>query len=216
VRQDSLPERIGTKKGVMNESQLRELREAKQRLERTLAASDSRKTLLQAWSLFIRQRDGWRCVPCNARKKLSAHHICRKSFLPEAQFQTGNGITLCPVCHGEFHRGFNGRPDMNLPMDAQGGEKLETLSWLYGALEASARSQGILGDEFYYLGDLTLRAFRRFQGYGEETSFRGCRLEQANLIWRVAPLDVVNAILRANGIEKRSEPFLPGITVIYD
>lgn len=45
----------------------------------------------------------------------------------EAQFQTGNGITLCKKCHTEAHTGFNRRPDLSLPMNAQGGEKIETL-----------------------------------------------------------------------------------------
>jgi hypothetical protein len=50
--------------------------------------------------------------------------------------QTGNGITLCSTCHADAHRGFNGRADLGLPMDAQGGEKIELLVDLYGALFA--------------------------------------------------------------------------------
>jgi hypothetical protein len=193
------------------------LREANRRLSASLTGRGSLQTLLRSWSEYIRLRDGYRCVACNAKRgRLSAHHICRKTFLPQAQFNTGNGITLCPACHGDAHRGFNGRPDISQPMDAEGGEKIETLSWLYGVLERHARASGQLSDEFYFLSDSTLAIFRRLQGYEETADFPGCRLEQANFIWRVCPLNTLNAVLRANGMPERTEPLLPGITIFYD
>src|ERR1700688_4585930 len=94
------------------------------RLHRALAegASDTRR--LRCWSEFIRERDGNRCVNCHSRQRLAAPHICRKSFLKAARFETGNGITLCPDCHRQTHVGFNSRLGLSLPMDAQGGEKI--------------------------------------------------------------------------------------------
>src|SRR4051812_14246654 len=92
------------------------------KLQAALAGGLSREGCLRLWSKFIRERDGHRCVDCHSRCRLSAHHICRKSFLAAAEFQTGNGITLCASCHKEMHDGFNGRPDLGLPVDAQNGE----------------------------------------------------------------------------------------------
>jgi len=65
---------------------------------------------LNLWSYFIRIRDNGRCVVCRSRRDIVAHHIVRKSFLIEARFQTGNGITLCRVCHRQPHEIFNRRP----------------------------------------------------------------------------------------------------------
>src|SRR5690349_8596450 len=87
------------------------------RLRRVVTTGRSLVTCLRLWSEFIRLRDGNRCVACHETKNLSAHHICRKSFFREARFLTGNGITLCRTCHKEVHAGFNGKPDMSLPMD---------------------------------------------------------------------------------------------------
>lgn len=84
-------------------------------LQAALADGLSRQRCLRRWSEFIRARDGHRCVDCHSRRRLSAHHICRKSFLAEPQFETGNGITLCSACHREMHRGFNARPTFHCP-----------------------------------------------------------------------------------------------------
>jgi hypothetical protein len=80
------------------------------KLQAALSGDVPRERRLRRWSEFIRERDGHRCVDCHSRRRLSAHHICRKSFLAEPQFETGNGITLCGACHQEVHRGFNARP----------------------------------------------------------------------------------------------------------
>jgi 5-methylcytosine-specific restriction endonuclease McrA len=100
------------------------------KLQAALSRDLPRERRLRRWSEFIRERDGHRCVDCHSRRRLSAHHICRKSFLAEPQFETGNGITLCSTCHREAHRGFNARPDLSLPVDAQGGEKLAAMERL--------------------------------------------------------------------------------------
>lgn len=170
----------------------------------------SRVSCLRRWSDFIRARDAHRCVDCHETKRLSAHHICRKSFLPAAQFQTGNGITLCRDCHRDTHLGFNGRPDLSLPVDAQGGEKLDRMERLYSILVDDAVERGMMCDEYYYLSDDVLEAFRRMQGYGPETSFPGSRIEQAFLILAETEHDVRAAIAAANGFASPGTTMLPG------
>src|SRR5260221_918233 len=101
------------------------------KLQAALAGCLPRERCLRRWSEFIRERDGHRCVDCHSRRRLSAHHICRKSFLAEPQFETSNGITLCSTCHREMHRGFNARPDLSLPVDSQGGEKFALMDQLH-------------------------------------------------------------------------------------
>jgi len=120
--------------------------------------------------------------------------VCRKSFLPEAKFQTGNGITLCRDCHREVHGGFNGRRDLQQPMDAQGGEKIDMMERLYGALCEDARERGIMRDDLYFVGDTVLARFKMFQGFDPWTPFPGCRIEQAHLIWRQCPQHTLKAV----------------------
>jgi hypothetical protein len=84
-------------------------------------------------------------------------------------------------------------------MDAEGGENIELLAALYAALRADAAARGLLRDDFYFFSDGTLETFKRFQGFGSEHTFPGTRLEQAELIWRGSPLQVMRAILEANG-----------------
>lgn len=187
--------------------------EAAKRLKRAIAGGKSPLRCLRLWSAFIRIRDGNRCVACSSKCNLSAHHICRKSFLIEAQFQTGNGITLCKKCHTEAHAGFNGRPDLSRPMDSQGGEKIETLCALFGLLVQDAQNRQLLHDDFYYLSDSVLAKFKMLQGFDPFSDFPGYRLEQAYLIWCQCPLQLLNAIAEANGLPQSSEPILPGITI---
>lgn len=180
------------------------------RLQAALAADLPRQHCLRRWSEFIRDRDGHRCVDCHSRKYIAAHHICRKSFLAAAQFQTGNGITLCSRCHKEVHRGFNARPDLSLPVDAQGGEKLPFMERLYSILTDDAVERGLMVEEFYFLSDEVLACFKRMQGYATTTHFPGSRIEQAYLILAEGELETRRAMARANGIPMTDQPLLPG------
>ena len=70
------------------------------------------------------------------------------SHLPEdlpARSRTSDGkrITLCRDCHRQIHQGFNGRPDLRDPMDAQGGEKLPHMERLYCILDQDAVERGL-------------------------------------------------------------------------
>ncbi|MET0527087.1 MAG: HNH endonuclease [Microvirga sp.] len=170
----------------------------------------SRTTCLRLWSAFIRERDDHRCVSCGSTARLSAHHICRKSFLAAGQFLPGNGITLCRDCHRKGHDGFNRKPDLSRPMDAQGGEKLALMERLYSLLLSDALCRRMLNDELYFLNDEVLGCFRRMQGYPDSNPFPGSRLEQAYLSLAEPEGSVVNAILEANGLPVGDAPLFPG------
>lgn len=193
------------------------IREAYQRYVGAISSDCSQASKLRVWSRFIRMRDEYRCVICRSENKISAHHICRKSLLPIASLQTGNGISLCRSCHNQVHAGFNGRPNMNLPMDMQGGEKLGILAELYRLLLADAIKRGFLCDDYYYLSDEVLQVFARFQGCSLEASYSMFRLEQAVLIWNQCPKGIRDALLRANGVYGDFPAVQPGeVLVIYD
>lgn len=114
-------------------------------LERFLTAIEGYRSLryyLRLWSEFIRVRDGQRCVVCHDTSGLSAHHIIRKSLIPEMQLEFGNGITLCRSCHRKPHEAFNRRPDLTLPMDYEGGDNIDLAAALFYALGEDRRSAG--------------------------------------------------------------------------
>lgn len=168
------------------------------RLNNAVRRRASDKICLSKWSRFIRTRDGEQCVVCGGTRGLAAHHICRKTLFPEARFMTGNGITLCTDCHREAHQGYNGRPDLQQLMDAQGGEKIELLAELYWRLAISSRSRPNFNDAYYYLGPQVLAKFKLFQGYAWDHPLRGSRIEQAAFIWRGMPVNIVSALIKAN------------------
>jgi hypothetical protein len=156
---------------------------------------------LRLWSKFIRIRDGDRCVICQKGGRLFAHHIARKCLFTPGRFETGNGITLCRGCHGEYHAGFNATPNLQAPMDLQGGEKIDLMMEAYELLLVNAKKRGTLCDDFYFVGDQMLNSFKKLQGFESNIVFPGCRLEQAFLIWRQTPRHTLHALLQANGFE---------------
>lgn len=180
------------------------------RLRAAMASGRSRVSRLRRWSEFIRERDGHRCVDCHSRERLSAHHICRKSFFGAAEFDTGNGITLCHACHKNVHIGFNGRPNLSQPVDAQGGEKLAFMERLYSILVDDAIERGMLREDFYFLGEEMLGAFKRMQGYDHAAHFPGSRIEQAYLILAEPERQMRHAISETNGFTLGEQPLLPG------
>jgi hypothetical protein len=174
-----------------------EVESALLRLNRAIERRRTLATSLSLWSQFVRLRDSNRCVRCSSTEKLSAHHICRKSFLAEAQLQTGNGITLCAPCHRDIHAGFNGKPNLAFPMDHENGEKIEVLAVLYGELLRDAIERQVLRDDFYFLSDRVINVFKGLQGFDANASFSGTRLEQAYIIWHQCPQNMLGAVLKA-------------------
>lgn len=57
----------------------------------------------KAWSLAVRERDGFKCVECGATGRLHAHHMKPWKSSPELRFDVANGKTLCPPCHSKAH-----------------------------------------------------------------------------------------------------------------
>ncbi|MBC3456911.1 HNH endonuclease [Pseudomonas mosselii] len=170
------------------------------KLENAVCSGRSNKYCLTLWSDFIRTRDEMRCVICESAHHLSAHHIIRKSFWKHLKFQTGNGITLCHTCHKEPHIGFNRRPDLNQPMDAEGGEKIDLFTGYLGALAIDSKIRNLLDERFYYFDDHALNAFKKLQGISEKANFKGRRIEQAYNIWSQTPRGMLNAIMKSLGV----------------
>jgi len=57
------------------------------------------------WRKNIYYRDDYICQRCNQRGgKLNAHHILNYSSNKEIRLSINNGITLCAICHREFHK----------------------------------------------------------------------------------------------------------------
>lgn len=192
------------------------IHDARSKLVHALQRGQSHLTCLRLWSTFIRMRDGNRCVQCDCQQELAAHHIFRKSFLPGAQYEPGNGITLCRKCHKEVHAGFNGRPDMTLPMDAQGGEKAEDITTMLELLFIKSSQRPDLAEAWYYLSDSTLATISMLQGFDATTRLDASRIEQAYIVWNQADGTVRDAILQANGCAPFGGPLRRGIHIVFD
>lgn len=172
------------------------------RLQKALRNNRSIDYCHKLWSRVIRDRDHNHCVVCGNPGRVEAHHIVRKTFFPGLRFETGNGITLCAEkCHRFVHRGFNGRPDMSLPMDAEGAERIEVITELFGHLVLAERRHHLVADEYYNLSDRALSVFRKFQSISPELEIPGSRVEQAWRIWSQTPRSTLNALVQANGFE---------------
>jgi len=170
------------------------------RLKNAVIKNRSTTYNLRLWSQFIRERDGKRCVICHSKKRLSAHHIIRKSLWKNLRFLTGNGITLCRICHKDPHAGFNRRPDLNLPMDAQGGEKIDLFTGYLGALVIDSNNRKINQENFYFFDEHTLSVFKEIQGISDVAKFHGRSIEQAYQIWNQTPRGMLEAIMNSVGV----------------
>ncbi len=185
----------------MNENLKTDLSHIYDGLVKAVDGNRSNTYCLSLWSKFIRERDGHRCVICNSKNGLSAHHIIRKSFWKYLRYQTGNGITLCRVCHKDPHAGFNGRPDLNQPMDAQGGEKIDLFTGYLGALVIDSSRRNLFDEHLYYFSDKALHAFREIQGIPDAAIFKGRKIEQAYQIWNQTPRGMLEAIMQSVGVK---------------
>lgn len=179
-----------------------ELMEALLRLTSALQKGRSGRWCLRLWSRYIKTRDRHQCVRCQSTDRIQAHHIFRRSLYPYGWYQPGNGVTLCHECHGLNHSLFNGSPDLNQPIDAQGGDNLDDAAYFFWLLLEDAKDQGLNEDEFYFFEDHMLIFFVEIQGYAFflDAVAKGqlSRLRMAYEIWRRSAEMVINRFIQAN------------------
>lgn len=184
------------------------LRAKRDRLQTAIGRNRSQQWCLRLWGSFIKARDGYRCVNCGATTALHAHHVVRQTLYPWGRYELGNGITLCDDCHRKVHEQFNGRPDLQQPLGALGGDDQDEWAYLYGLLSDDAVDRAIERDEFYYLGDFMLKFFMKCQGYEQlyELVVQGklSRIRFAHEIWRSMPeafyKNVITQMLAPNSL----------------
>lgn len=178
-------------KVINNVSNPEQLRELKQKLDSALSKSRSTRWCLSLWGRYIRNRDENRCVVCQSTDRIQAHHIFRRSLYPYGWYDLGNGISLCHDCHREPHANFNGRPNLALPIGAQGGDDQDIAAQLYRALLEDADHRKLDQDEFYFIHDKMLQFFVAVQGYEDlywsVQAGEISRLQMAYQVWRVMP-----------------------------
>lgn len=160
-------------------------------LERAIARGRSAGWLIRLWSRFVKTRDGDRCLNCGVTEGIQAHHVMRRTLVPFAALELGNGISLCRACHRLVHARFNGRPDPALPMGAVQGDDQDEWSFLFGLLMDDATKRGLAHDELYYLSDAALRFSLAYQGYEplleSVANAELSRLRFMHEIWRAMP-----------------------------
>jgi len=57
------------------------------------------KELRKSFREQVLKRDGHKCMFCNCKENLDAHHITNRNDLPVFGYVISNGITLCPKHH---------------------------------------------------------------------------------------------------------------------
>ena len=55
------------------------------------------------WREKVYKRDNYACVCCGTKGIINAHHLNGYNWDREHRIDVNNGITLCEVCHKEFH-----------------------------------------------------------------------------------------------------------------
>jgi len=69
------------------------------------------------WRKYVYKRDNWTCQSCEKRKDLNAHHIRNYSSNRELRTDESNGITLCKICHLEFHKKYGKKDNSRQQLD---------------------------------------------------------------------------------------------------
>lgn len=60
------------------------------------------------WVNKVLDRDGYTCKVCGNTRNLNVHHLYNYADYPRYRTIVKNGITLCEVCHAEFHKWMGG------------------------------------------------------------------------------------------------------------
>lgn len=55
------------------------------------------------WRNLVFSRDSYKCRICGSKKDKNVHHLDGWNWCIERRFDVDNGITLCGLCHDDFH-----------------------------------------------------------------------------------------------------------------
>lgn len=58
------------------------------------------------WTKKIVKKAG-KCLLCNEKDNLHAHHLNSAEYFPEERFLLENGVCLCKKCHTNYHTNYN-------------------------------------------------------------------------------------------------------------
>ena len=72
-------------------------------IERELSKDRSKLLGYLSWRSAVYAKDNYICQKCKNNNILNAHHLNNYKNYPEQRIDINNGITLCKVCHIDFH-----------------------------------------------------------------------------------------------------------------
>ncbi len=73
------------------------------------AAIDRARDDVKQWRKDVFKRDNWKCVICEAKGDIQAHHLNSFKRFPELRTELSNGVTLCTHHHQKFHGKYGNR-----------------------------------------------------------------------------------------------------------
>lgn len=71
--------------------------------ERILNQNRSVNPELREWRKEIYRRSFWKCICCESKKKINAHHILNWWKNYQLRYDLNNGVCLCERCHKSYH-----------------------------------------------------------------------------------------------------------------
>lgn len=201
---------------LTREQFLKQLGDNLKKLTTSIDRCADESTVLKNWSLFIKFRDGYKCLKCFAKKKhnnsVHAHHVFRKTTVPVTRFYTGNGITLCEECHRNIHKHFNRKPDISQVFNAEGGDDPDYITENFFYMIRDAKKRNIYHDNYYFVGEDLITISKTLQSIEAETDKSIPRIGQLFWVWRQCPSRMYEAVMNANG-GSLAPPFDEGMTI---
>jgi hypothetical protein len=90
-------------------------------------------------------------------------------------------------------------------MDAEGGENIDLMTGMFGALIHDAQERNIPFSPYYDFDEDALLGFKKFQGLESELQFYGSSIEQTYAIWCQTPRQMLEAVLGSVGVKLPSD-----------
>lgn len=61
------------------------------------------------WRSRVNERDNYKCQCCGSSSEIESHHKDGWNWCVERRFDLDNGVTLCKLCHFNFHKRYGRR-----------------------------------------------------------------------------------------------------------
>ncbi len=124
---------------------------------------------VKKWRMSVFRRDNFCCVVCGSTMEIRAHHIANFHWAKHVRYDLDNGVTLCLVCHEEFHSIYGYKNNIDIQFEEYMDNYMSGKRSITKGRSGERQAAKAIREQF----DINVYRGKQYQGGPESPDLRG-------------------------------------------